>query len=228
MTKPFREFAYKNLTFNTPLSEDHAALLITQVSSATRILDLGCGWAELLLRMLIANPDATGEGYDTDKNLINRAIVSAVKYGIQDRVTFHCADATTAAGEFDLIICIGVTHIWGDVASTQKFLQPLLTPNGKILFGTGIWLKPRSSELKEIFGDLPTSEELVNTIRTTGFNSIYTKPASLDEWDEFETRWRSGLETSGDAELIAFAEERKREYEEGYRGVLGFEYVVLT
>src|ERR1043165_9913482 len=125
MTKPFREFAYKNLTFNTPLSEEHAALLIAHCSDARKILDLGCGWAELLLRMLLANPDATGEGYDTDRNLIDRAIVSSLKYELLGRATFHCADATTVTGEFDLIICIGVTHIWGDVASILKFLQPL-------------------------------------------------------------------------------------------------------
>jgi len=48
------------------------------------------------------------------------------------------------------------------------------------------------------------------------------------EWDAFEVGWRSGLERSSDPEAVAFAAERRREYEEGYRDAIGFAWLVLA
>jgi hypothetical protein len=54
------------LTFHGPLSETRAARLVdrlTRTHPAT-VLDLGCGWGELLLRTLEAVPGAAGTGID--------------------------------------------------------------------------------------------------------------------------------------------------------------------
>ena len=52
--------------------------------------------------------------------------------------------------------------------------------------------------------------------------------STLAEWDAFEAGWRAGLEASGDAEAVAFAAQRRREYEDGYRGAIGFSWLVLA
>ena len=49
-----------------------------------------------------------------------------------------------------------------------------------------------------------------------------------DEWDDFESRWRQGLELSDDDDARTHAAERRSEYLEGYRGVLGFAWLVLA
>ncbi|MEU4401729.1 SAM-dependent methyltransferase, partial [Micromonospora orduensis] len=47
---------YARMRWNTPLSEEHAALLLRRldVRPGARVLDLGCGWGELLLRAVAA------------------------------------------------------------------------------------------------------------------------------------------------------------------------------
>jgi ubiquinone/menaquinone biosynthesis C-methylase UbiE len=69
---------YARMRWNTPLSSRHADLLMDRLDlrAGLRIADVGCGWGELLLRMVsrLAGPDAvggaagqvSGTGVDTD------------------------------------------------------------------------------------------------------------------------------------------------------------------
>jgi cyclopropane fatty-acyl-phospholipid synthase-like methyltransferase len=224
----FRPLAYKHLTFNTPLSEVHAAALIERCGPVGNILDLGCGWGELLLRSLAANPIATGLGVDNDPNVLDRGRGQAIELGVQNRVEFRNADATTVQGRYDLVIAIGATHVWGKEADALSFFRERLDPGGKVLFGTGMYTTTPAPEIKEIFGELPGFDELQDIIRRNGFNILDAEEATIEEWDAFEANWRKGLEASADAEIQAFAHARKKEYEEGYRSVLGFCYIVAT
>ena len=56
------------LTFHGPLSEARAARIVARLAGIgpRTVLDIGCGWGELMLRILAAAPDATGLGLDTD------------------------------------------------------------------------------------------------------------------------------------------------------------------
>jgi cyclopropane fatty-acyl-phospholipid synthase-like methyltransferase len=222
----FRPHAYKHLTFNTPLSNEHAVALVQLCSPATSILDLGCGWGELLLRLVAANPDSTGLGIDNDAELPERGRRLAEDRQLRSRVKFEVADAKSADGIYDLIVSIGSTHIWGSEPDALRFFSEHLTPGGKLLFGSGVYNDIPPLEIKDIFGELPTYAGLQNIVGNAGFTIINADRASLQEWDDFESTWRRGLEESNDPEIQAFARERSQEYEYGYRGILGFCYVV--
>ena len=61
---------HEDLTFLSPLSQGRAERLfdfLTAHEPATA-LDLGCGWAELLLRVLEAVPSASGLGSTSTRN----------------------------------------------------------------------------------------------------------------------------------------------------------------
>ena len=75
---------------------------------------------------------------------------------------------------------------------------------------------------------LPRLEELHAAAAAAGFRIERDEVSDLAEWDAFEAGWRSGLEVSTDAEAVAFAAERRREYEEGYREAIGFAWLVLA
>ncbi len=64
MRDDFRRLAHAGLTFNAPLSEERASALVSAlpISPGHHVLDLGCGWGELLLRILAAHPATTGTG----------------------------------------------------------------------------------------------------------------------------------------------------------------------
>ena len=57
------------LTFHGPLSEARAARIVARLTGIgpRTVLDIGCGWGELMLRILAAIPDAAGLGLDTDE-----------------------------------------------------------------------------------------------------------------------------------------------------------------
>jgi len=62
----FERARYARVLWNTPVSEAHATLLldVLDVRDGQTVVDLGCGWAELLLRavVVVGVGDATGVG----------------------------------------------------------------------------------------------------------------------------------------------------------------------
>ncbi len=53
---------YASLSYNAPLSAQRAKQLVATLAKANprNVLDLGCGWGELLLQVLTAVPAASG------------------------------------------------------------------------------------------------------------------------------------------------------------------------
>ncbi len=88
------------MRWNTPLSEEHAGRLLERldVGSAPSVLDLGCGWGELLLRVVEASGrNTSGVGVDTDGAALDRGRRRAHQLGLGDRVSF--VEASAAAWE---------------------------------------------------------------------------------------------------------------------------------
>jgi len=61
---------YERMRWNTPLSAEHADLLLDRMNlqPSQAIADLGCGWGELLMTAVArAGQNATGTGIDLDE-----------------------------------------------------------------------------------------------------------------------------------------------------------------
>src|SRR4029077_1241411 len=71
-------------TFHGPLSEARAARIVARLTGTgpRTVLDIGCGWGELMLRILAAAPGATGLGLDTDEGDLARGRDSARARGL--------------------------------------------------------------------------------------------------------------------------------------------------
>jgi SAM-dependent methyltransferase len=137
------------LDFNAPLSDSRARKLIWTVQplSGARVLDLGCGWAELLLRLLEAEATARGVGVDADGAAIARGQANAEARGLAGRVRLERADVTGWAGEpVDVLIAIGVSNAWGGTRQTLRAARDRPRPGGRLLLGDGIWERPPTPE----------------------------------------------------------------------------------
>src|SRR5580698_5318723 len=89
------------LAFHGPLSEPRAARLVARLARKrpASVLDLGCGWGELLLRVLDAVPGAVGTGIDLSAADLGRAQGNALTRGLDGRVSFLEESAVETARE---------------------------------------------------------------------------------------------------------------------------------
>jgi cyclopropane fatty-acyl-phospholipid synthase-like methyltransferase len=226
----FRRLAHAGLTFNAPLSEERAADLVAALPIAPghHALDLGCGWGELLLRVLDAHPATTGTGVDTARDALDRGARAAVERGLQGRVEFVEADAPAFVDIADIVICVAASHAFGGAPDALLALAQTVAPGGRALYGDAFWASEPSALALATIGELPQLEEIHGAARANGFAIERAEESTLAEWDAFEAGWRAGLEASLGPEAVAFAERRRSEYEDGYRSSIGFCWLVLA
>ncbi len=129
--------------WNTPLSVDHAGLLFERLELDERgvhVLDLGCGWGELLPRAVDAGGSGTtGAGVDHDEQLLSRARHLATARGLDRRADFVCAESATWDQAADRVLCIGASHAWPSLEWALHALARLVRPGGRLLFEEGCW-----------------------------------------------------------------------------------------
>ncbi|HEX6870583.1 MAG TPA: methyltransferase domain-containing protein [Micromonosporaceae bacterium] len=231
---------YARMRWNTPLSPEHAALLLRrlEVEAGGQVLDLGCGWGELLLQAVVAGGvTCTGIGVDTDQEALARGRRLAAERGLDQRVRFVDGEAAAWRQPADRVLCVGASQAWGGCAEALTALTDLVRPGGRLLFGDGCWERPPTAAAAEIFGDtvLPLGD-LVEQARAHGWRTLHLSTADQREWDDFESTWRAGrqewlLAHPDDPRAGTVREEldaRLREYVTGYRGVLALAYLVLA
>ncbi|MFI6101475.1 SAM-dependent methyltransferase [Lentzea sp. NPDC051213] len=248
MTNPEITPLYEDVTFHGPLSEERAARLIRMLAplDGAHVLDLGCGWAEFLLRLLEAAPTATATGVDLNKVDIAHGQANAQARGLADRIDLQVADvgAWQAGKPADVVIVNGASQVWGGdpLVHTENALteaKKLLKPGGKLLLGEGFWEREPSDEQ---LAAMPVPRDqyrslagLVDFALAHGYRLLAAEQASQDEWDVFENshglaweRWLLGNPDSPHAAEIRAKADRQRTYRlHGWRGTVGLAYLIL-
>jgi SAM-dependent methyltransferase len=239
------------LTFHGPLSEARAARLVARLAEAApgTVLDIGCGWGELMLRVLDAVPGATGTGIDLNTEDLARGRANAEARGLQERVDFieESAQGTDRALA-DLVICLSASHALSaaeppeHTADALRALRRLVTPGGRVLLAEGYWQRtPAPAELAAMWPDASAGElldlpALVDTAVAAGFRPVWTETATTEEWDDFESGYQSDVEEwlathPGHplaAETRTRVDEHRAAWLRGYRDVLGIAYLTLV
>jgi SAM-dependent methyltransferase len=232
---------YDHLEFNAPLSSARADSIARQLAAGgpRTVLDVGCGWGELLLRTVAAAPDVGGLGVDVDARGLARGRANAVTRGLDARVAFVEGDGALPRDAADAVICVGADHTFGDQSAALGALYGLTRSGGRVLFGSGYWQSSPSVEQAAAVGmapdSLPDLAGLVEIAIEKGFRPITIQTASPDEWEQFESGyladWETWLLAHGDdpgADAVrAKADTHRTEWLRGYGAVLGFAYLTL-
>jgi SAM-dependent methyltransferase len=243
---------YLDLTFMAPLSEERAGKLIDFVSAnlTGTVVDVGCGWAELLIRILQVAPNANGIGIDLQDSSIAHARAVARERGIDDRISLIAGDARDHLPESSgAVICIGASQIWGppveakmqlDYRSALHAVRAILKPGSPAIYGEGIWTATPTPEAIAPLSGRPDEyvflPDLLEIARASGFVVMQVHQATLDEWDAFESgyvaryvRWlASNPADHPDVPSVRHKVElQSNAYFRGYRGVLGMAYLAM-
>ncbi|MER5944935.1 class I SAM-dependent methyltransferase [Streptomyces sp. NPDC001904] len=239
------------LTFHGPLSESRATGLVDRLALAkpSTVLDIGCGWGELMLRVLEAASGATGRGIDLNGEDLARGRANAAARGLADRVEFVEQSATdTALAPADLVLCLSASHALSGAEPPQlttealHALRRLVTPGGRVLFADGYWQRPPTqTELSAMWPDARADEYhdlagLVDRAVEAGFRPAWTETANRDEWEAFESGYQSDKEVWLAAhpdhplaeETRAKLDGHRANWLRGYRDVLGIAYLTLV
>ncbi|MEU8761352.1 methyltransferase domain-containing protein [Streptomyces sp. NPDC048659] len=237
------------LTFHGPLSEDRARGLVARVaaSSPARVLDIGCGQGELMLRVLEATPGATGTGVDIDGADLALGRERAARRGLSERVRYVEESARGTTREpADAVLCLGSGQALCadgtyDLGLVLRELRRLVRPGGRVVLGEGYWRRtPTDAELATMWpgaraDDHPSLAGLVDLAIDAGFRPLWTETASEEEWDAFESGYRHDAELwlarhprHPEAAALRARVDRQRSAWLGYRGLLGIAYLTLV
>lgn len=232
------------LSFASPLSAERAARLTAELAGARpgTVLDLGCGWGELMLRIVAATPGARGTGIDNYGPDIERGQANAAARGLADRITFIEGPAAEHIKETaDLVLSIGAWHAVGTLPEALVKLRPLVNPGGRLLFAAEFWERPPTdAELAQMWpgstaDDCTDIGSLVDLAVVAGFRPLRIESVTRGEWEEFESghaadreRWLLAHPGHPQAdEVRAQLDGARSIWLRGHRDIFGFAYLTL-
>ncbi|MBL1099790.1 SAM-dependent methyltransferase [Streptomyces coffeae] len=216
-------------------------LLERAVPEGARVLDLGCGRATWLQRILALRPDAVAEGVDTDGAALALGREESRDRGVGDRLVLHEGDATafTAPHRFEVVLSVGAAHAFGGLLPTLAAARRHLAPGGRVLIGDGFWEREPDTPtlgaldaVPEDYADLATT---VDRVVADGWTPVHGHISTLQEWDDYEWSWTGALERwaldhledPGAVPAHRAAVEHRDAWLKGYRGTLGFLTLLL-
>jgi SAM-dependent methyltransferase len=231
------------LDFNCPLSPERAERLVRDLAATTpsTVIDFGCGWGELMLRLIDATAGATGAGIDTEGPDTERGRTAADRRGLSDRVTFVAGEAAAHDGTADVVISIGAYHAFGTIPEALAALRARVRPGGRLLFGAEFWERtPPPERLERMWPGITADDcmelpELVDAALTAGFGPLRIETVTRGEWEEFESRFAA----EGEQWLLDNADHPKADevrakldvqrsiWLRGHRDYMGFTYLTL-
>jgi SAM-dependent methyltransferase len=203
-----------------------------------RLLDLGCGRGEWIHRALTARAGLTAVGVDLHPGSDPEDFAR----DLGGRAHLVEADASTwADGSFDVVLAVGVSHVFGGPDATLDAVRRHLAPGGRALLGDGIWDAPPTpaalAALDATPEEVPDLAALLDLVGQHGFEVAHGHVSSLEEWDEYEWSWTGSLaqwaladgRDPGDrAQALEASHAHRDAWLRGYRGVLGFATLVLV
>jgi SAM-dependent methyltransferase len=222
-----------------PLDDDAVRGLLERAlpHGGGRVLDLGCGGGEWLLRALTARPGLRAEGVDLSERALADARRAARRLGVEDRLVLHRQDAArfTAPHSFDLVLCVGATHAFGGLLPALAAARGHLAPDGRVLAGDGYWDREPSAEAVALLGDLDDLPTTLDRVAADGWTPVHGHISTRRELDDYEWAWTGTLASwaldhpghPDSAEALAAATAHRDEWLRVYRDVFGFLCLVL-
>ena len=210
--------AHAAVPFMNPLGEAavDGAIAALPLAPGARVVETGCGAAELLLRILEAHPQVTGTGVDPDADslaLARAAAAARVPGREPELIAAPAAEAGLAPGSFDLVVNVAASHAHGGFPEALDELAALARPGGGlVLLGEGFWTREPSAAFLESLGgatvdELPLGvEALIAAARAAGLEPVAVAEASEADFAAYEEGLAAEAERYDDQDARGYAQ----------------------
>ncbi|MGA5134715.1 SAM-dependent methyltransferase [Streptomyces olivoreticuli] len=231
--------AHAGHPIKAPLDDESVRLLLERgiPRDDARVLDLGCGGGEWLLRALTAHPRLRAEGVDVSELALEQAGEAASGRGVRERLTLHHQEAGefVSPHSFDLVLSVGAAHAFGGLLPTLAAAREHLAPGGRVLIGDGFWESEPTPEAVEMLGDFADLATTVDRVTADGWTPVHGHVSTRRELDDYEwacwgslASWALDHPTDPDStEALTTAATRRAEWLHSYRSSWGFVSLVL-
>jgi SAM-dependent methyltransferase len=234
----FSSIAHRDHDYCNPIAaaKIEKVLDLLPLEAASRVLDLGCGRAELALR-IIERFGSTVIAVDHSDLMLEAARERAQWTGALAKLHLDDTDIRNFEADpetFHLSVMLGAGGIDGGMAGICNRLKGWTRGGGYVLIGEGFWQrKPHPDYLGLLGGDEGQYRDHRGNVQAgvdAGLVPMHATTASIDEWDEYEWKYcrsieRYAREAPDDPDVPAMLD-RIRRWRDGYlrwgRDTLGF------
>jgi len=197
----FSLLGHEGMDLWNPLPRDAALRLADAIplGPSARVLDVGCGPAALLVRLL-ERSGARGVGVDVADEALAIARTHAQGRVDPSRLELRAEPFDAAAFDaqsFDAALCIGSSHAAGGLAGTLRAFRRLLAANGAALVGEGHWMREPDPAYLAFLG--ATRDELTDhagnlaAAEREGFEVVESVVTDRVSFDAYEDRYAGNV-----------------------------------
>lgn len=237
----YTTIGHRGMAICNPIGSDRLDAAVSLITSSGarggRAVDVGCGKAELLIRIAERSGWA-GLGIDPNAAFVAeaRAAIALRAPGLVEIVE-GTADSLPHA-TYDVAAALGASHAFGGTRETLAALADTARPGGHVVFGDGFWRHAPGPAALEVLGlaagELCLLSEQVAAVDAAGLEPLEVIVASEHDWDRYEWAHLRNLEAHarehpGDpqaARLWARRERWRDAYLQAGRDLLGFALIV--
>ncbi len=234
----FSAIAHRDHDYCNPISAGKVERLLDllPLDEGSRVLDLGCGRAELSLR-IIERFGSTVVAVDNSSMMLDAARERAEWTGALHKLHLDDQDIREFNADpetFHLSVYLGSGGIAGGMAGICAKLKGWTRAGGYILIGEGYWKQRPANEFLSLLGgaDNQYTDHRGNVLAgvEAGLVPMHAAVSSDDDWDEYEWKYARSIERYAreqpeDADVPAMVE-RSRRWRDAYlrwgRDTLGF------
>jgi len=212
---PFRftTIAHESRDLLGPLSAASLDALLTRLARALkptaasepRVLDVGCGKGEMLVRT-IERVGGRGLGLEPNPSFAADARRRIARRLSPERAVVIGAELEKTPlpqGTFTVGVCTGALHAFGDWRAALAGMRRLVAAGGYALLGPGYWKQPPAREYLAAFGgEEGEQESLPLTLKAAEdaqWQVLECHQSTESEWDEYEHAYAAQMRAWCDA-----------------------------